>query len=336
MSKIATAAFQGSPTDNYQITDIYNKSGTDLLGGIVNGTQTVLDNAFTSIRKSGFNLSSLAKLVDISGGSVSLSSAEAEKRLGSMLGVNINSLQNLPDAVKSGAVSKLTALAGINTNALTQVTGQVINATDGVNAYEVQGILTGLKKVLGSDLITDIIDTTAQVSFLTSLLNYSVKWGLTDTVDIIMSKLSDSKVASTSLSGSFTAAIYNGDLDMIQTIISQLGPQRLLATYPNATSLILTAYSFRDGTTVADYPRYYQQLIAILHTLDNLWDVTNRNGSLVRNLTPFTTVSTDAKTLLSYGDGTDAPYWDAILVAPNYPNTDAIALVKTFYPQIAL
>lgn len=336
MANIAQSIFQGAATDKLPVADVYNAPTLDLLSSSVTGVKKVLGNAFTTIRSKGFNLNTLAGMIDIKSGSLSLDADAAKARLNSLLGVNISSIKDLPAQAQLSATRRLTELAGVNVNSLTTAAGNVIKTVDGVNARDVQGVLNGLKTVLGDIGLSDIVDSTAQMAFLGSMMEYATDWGLTDTVQTIMNKFD---VGSTErdyleevLTTSFSAACVTGDLDNLQTIVDNTGPQKLLANYPTAISMVLTGFQFRAGTTPDTHPTLLVKLLQVLTRIDPNWDTVVRNNTAVSRLEPFLTASPDSKTLFSY----DTTYWNLCLLAPSYPPQDAKALVKTFYPDIAI
>lgn len=336
MSKIATTLFQGAASDQLPVADVYTSPAIDLLSSSVTGVKNVLSDVFTSVRKKGFNLSDLAKMVDIDGGSVSLDATAAKNRLNSLLGVNITSIKDLPLSAQTAAISKLTSLSGISTNALRDANGDVMRVVNGVNAMDVQGILNGVKAVLGDTGLADIVDATAQMSFLGSLLDYSTSWGLVDTIQVIVDKFekgtTERDYLEYTLTNSFQATVYTGDLDTMATIISSTGKDKLLAQYPNAISMILNGYVFPSDATQADYPNLLTKFMGVITSLDANWDTVYRNGQAVTDFTPFVTASNDSKTLLSYDD----ELWDLVLMAPSYPAADPIALIKQMYPGVAI
>lgn len=332
----ATTLFQGAPTDKLPVADVYSAPGIDLLSSSVTGVKKVLGNAFTSIRSQGFNLSDLARMVKVDGGHVSISTDEATKRLNSLLGVNISSIKDMPLEAQNRAAAKLATLAGINTNELTTTSGQVIKVVNGVNAQDVNGILNGLKKVLGSDIVTSVVDTTAQISFLGSMLEYSTEWGLTDTIDIIMSKYEQGTESRDyleyTLNNSYTAAVASGNLPTVATIIKNTGKDKLLAMYPNAVDMLLGGFVFPADATKADYPTLLALMESILVSLNPTWDSVVRNGVAVTTTAPFYSASNDSKELLSWDD----KYWDLVLMAPSYPREGLTTIAKRMYPDIAL
>lgn len=336
MANIAQSIFQGASTDKLPVADVYNAPTLDLLSSSVTGVKKVLGNAFTTIRSRGFDLNTLAGMIDIKSGAVSLDAEAAKSRLNSLLGVNITSIKDLPAAAQLSATRRLTELAGINVNSLTDTAGHILKTVNGVNARDVQGILNGLKSVLGDIGLSDIVDATAKMAFLGSLAEYATSWGLTDTVQTIMNKF---EVGSTErdyleqvLTTSFSAACVTGDLDNLQTIVDNTGPQKLLASYPTAISMVLTGFQFRAGTTADQYPELLVKLLQVLTRIDPNWDTVVRNNTAVTRLEPFLTASPDSRTLFSYDD----TYWNLCLMAPSYPPQDAKAIVKTFYPDIAI
>lgn len=336
MSKIATTLFQGTSTEKLPVPDIYNSPTIDMLSESVTGVKSVLSDVFTSVRKKGFDLTDLARMVDVKAGKISLDPAAAKARLNSLLGVNINSIKDLPQLVQTQAATKLSALAGVDVNKITTNTGEILRVVDGVNAMDVQGVINGVKTVLKDTGLEDIVDSVAQMSFLGSLAEYATQWGLVDTIDIIVNKFErgtpERDYLEYTLSNSFQATIYTGSLDTMATIINSTGKDKLLALYPNAISMILNGFVFASDTVQADYPALLVKFKAVLDSLDVNWHTYYRNGAGVMNLEPFVTASNNTKTLFSYDD----ELWDASLIAASYPAVDPIAVAKQMYPGAAI
>lgn len=335
MASIANTFFSGLPTDKVGVVDVYNKPEIDLLSNVVGGVGTTLNNAFTRLKKSGFNLADLAKMVDLKQPD-GINVQEAEKRLNQMLGVNITSIKGMSPSQQLSTVSKLVGLSGINPNQLNTVGGGVLKVANGVQADNVNGILNGLKTILGSDVITNVIDTTAQMGFLTTMLDYSVNYGMADAIKSIIAKLNESKyynrLALPSIVGSFNTAILMGDLDTVESMIDSVGANTLLAYYPNAVNLILRNYAFKNETTVFEYDALLEQLLRVLVSLNPEWATRTKNGESVSSLTVFQNIGRSARTLLMR----DESYRTAIMVAPTYPPATKLTLLKKFYPMIAI
>lgn len=335
-SNAATTLFQGAPTDKLPVADVYSAPGIDLLSSSVTGVKKVLGNVFTSIRSQGFNLNDLAKMVKITDGHVGISTEEATRRLNSLLGVNVSSIKDMPLEAQTRAAAKLATLAGINTNQLVTASGDVLKVVNGVNAQDVNGILNGLKKVLGSDLVESVVDTSAQLGFLGSMLEYSTEWGLTDTIDTIMDKYERGTETRDyleyTLNNSYSAAVATGNLPTVQTIIKNTGRDKLLAMYPNAVDMMLQGFVFPADATKADYPNLLTLMKSILVSLNPTWDSVMRNGVAVTSTAPFFSASPDSQELLSW----DNKYWDLVLIAPSYPNESLTTITKRMYPDIAL
>jgi len=336
MPKIAQTLFQGAALDKLPVADVYNAPTIDLLSSSVTGVKNVLGSVFTNIRASGFNLSTLANMLDIKGGDVSLDPDQAKSRLNSLLGVNITSIKDLSPEAQLRAVNKLSSLAGVNVSQITDASGHVLKVANGVNARDVQGVLNGFKTVLGDIGLTSIVDATAKMAFIGSLMEYSTEWGLADTISTIMDKFekgtTERDYLEYTLTNSFSAACVTGELDTLITIIKNTGPDKLMATYPTAINMVLGGYQFRADDQQADYPALLVKFLGVLTSLDPQWDSSVRNNQVVNKLAPFQTASRDARTLLSYNND----YWDCVLVADSYPLQDAVALVKTTYPGIAI
>jgi hypothetical protein len=335
-NSFAQSIFQGASTDKLPVADVYNAPAIDLLSSSVTGVKKVLGNVFTSIRSKGFDLNTLAGMVDINSGAVSLDANAAKSRLNSLLGVNITSIKDLSAAAQLNAVNRLTQLAGIGVPTITDAAGNVIKVYNNANGKDVNGVLSGIKAVLGDIGLSSVVDDTAKMAFLGSMMDYATQWGLVDTVQTIMNKF---EVGSTErdymelvLTQNFSAACVTGDLDNLQTIIDNTGPMKIIAQYPNAVSMVLTGFQFQSGVNPGAYPDLLVKFLRVLSSLDVNWDTVIRNNTAVSKLEPFLTASNDSKTLFSYNDD----YWDLCLMANSYQTQDALAVVKTMYPGIAI
>lgn len=336
MATIAQSIFQGASTDKLPIADVYNTPTIDLLSSSVTGVKKVLGNVFTSIRSKGFDLNTLAGMIDIKGGSVSLDAEAAKSRLNSLLGVNITSIKDLSPAAQLSAVKRLTELSGIDASKIVNDAGDIVKVYNGATGKDVNGVLNGLKAVLGNLGLSNVVDATAKMAFIGSLMEYSTQWGLVDTIQTIMNKF---EVGSTErdyleyvLTTSFSAACVTGDLDNLQAIVDNTGPQKILANYPTAISMVLTGFQFQTTATPGDYPQLLVKFLQVLTTIDPNWDTYVRNNKAVTKLEPFLTASPNSKTLFSYSDD----YWELCLMSASYQTQEAKALVKQFYPMIAI
>ena len=337
INQTATSLFQGAPTEKLAVADVYNAPSFDMLSSSVDGVKKVLGNVFTSIRAQGLNLGMLAKVISVKDGNFTISQEEAQARLSSILGVNIASLKDLPPQQRLNAISRLTQFAGINTTSLTNQAGDILKVADGISAKDVNGVFSALERVIGKNpLLSAVTDDLAQASFLGSLMEYSTQFGLVDAIDEVMTKYQQGTTTRDyleyTLVTSYSAAIANGVLATVDSIIRNTGRDKLLAMYPDAVNMLLGGFVFADGATPSDYPAIMAQLVAILNDLDPNWLTTTRNCVTVTKTEPFLAASPDAKTALSYNEA----YWNLVLMAPSYPNQDLTALIRQTYPTIAL
>jgi hypothetical protein len=185
---------------------------------------------------------------------------------------------------------------------------------------------------LSGNAILNRFDIGANVALLTAVLEEIDKWEVPEFVDEVMKyfKKDSEDAVFLATANSANQLSLNGDIDTIEAILRHTDPSSLTRDVPDFAYRLLARYTFKNGETVADYPRRLEQLIRILDLLQPNWLYVTRGERQVYSYAVLQGASPDAKTLLSTSD----VHRIAVLTAPNYPVRSALSIMESMYPLV--
>jgi hypothetical protein len=177
----------------------------------------------------------------------------------------------------------------------------------------------------------------AELAMKLSIYGLASSYGMTDLAEQIRN--SDDKINSsayhTELITQFDAALSDGDLGIITSMVTTLGAATVLNRYPDAVARILRNYRFPTGTRVMDYPARRDALIALLNTIDANWLYDRRFSGDVMRMSVFNGASDATRKAFA-----TTPLYNRLLVAADHYTTtisqSLVNTVKQIYPYAAL
>lgn len=323
--------------------------------------------AAQSIKNSPAAVSEALKTVDISGGSVDTSGSA--KRLQAVLGGGTGPFNDLLGDLQAEGITALAqfttgqpvdkadikkllsknpassfgGLGGIQDGAR-NVSGLNIKSLAGIKTiYDNTTMLletddyrtaTGVTEILNAIIpagnpLYKALDIESQMAVVDMVIKKALELGIPQAIDKIIDHIEDEKQRDEMILRNLRSAILYSDLETVDWAIDQVGAAGVFARVPDAITLIITFYRFKPETRTNQYTSLLNQLINLLVRLDANWDKFNRDGTLIRNLEPFSYMSEDAKVIFA----TNNTYRDLTLFAQEYPSRGLVAMAQQLYPK---
>lgn len=322
-----------SSKDSLVAVDGYNKSTVSVLTSMKNG---VLDS-LSATKNYLLN----TKIADLGSLSDALASAAAVKnsamnniaQISAFVGQATSTVKGVEDSVINAASDTINTLNQSVNSTFSDVNGNLTQLSSGASVFTANNFITSVKTLIGSADLTfqSLEDKLSETALKSSILQYAAQLGLSSVIDSVYGSDSNNATLTTSLGNSLASAFASGNLQLIDTMIKNLGAVYVLNTLPNAITILLQNYTFDSTVTADKYPAQATALVATLTSLNANWDKSESVywGS---NLEVFQGISTKAKTVLS----TLGDYNRRIAIATHYTNTAIVPKAKTLYPYLAV
>lgn len=330
--KKVASLFESGPVDDLLTVDAYKIKKHETLNNLPDTLKNSAADAADKIKRDPRIIKSLTKdLTRFSAGS--LSKTDVLLNFGKKLGYG-----NLTKSLTANVQSKLfktMSFFGVSEETTKDL---LVVGKDGVKAYingdfnDLQGISNLVGKVSGKTGLFELFDIASEVALFSTILEYAIESGLTEFIPSLLQSARDEEIINRSYSLNVRVTIVNSNLPLLHTIIDRIGVGGVLAQVPDACKQILTFYKSPSRSSPEYRATELADLLAILNRINGQWDLYNRNGEMIADLTPFAYASNAAKVLL----GSDPRWKTAAMVAPLYRSENLIYLYNKRYPKVAL
>jgi len=327
MSRFASSSFTGAPTDELAAVDVYGKVNNETR----NAFQSTISAFGQSLEESlGRATSALGEIRDTLNKGV-YDPERAKSRLNDVLKSARGQVGKLSETLQSDILGTL-GVPLENTEQLRAKINGVVETIEAGDASSASGVVSLLKDITGKNDLVTLIDQEANVSVIQAALSEVSRWGIPGLVDEVLANSSD-EVATQAVQRSIRQ-LNASDIDTIEVLLARVGPSVLTAIKPDFPVQVLRSYRFPKGTTPGDYSERLSQLVDVMDQLMPTWFTTHRGTTDqdVMNLAVINQASDDARLLFISSE----PYRTPALIADNYPETSAKALLKRMYPLIAI
>jgi hypothetical protein len=341
MVKLATPAFNGSPTDKLAAVDVY--------GAVDPATKNALTSQVSSFGSSlsetlGGVYNKVASIGTKLLGDKSINLDQAKDRIQRAMGGSRNDILALATSAQGAIVSELTGLDP-STNYVRKASelanSVVLITTQGKQllnrqGYNQAGALMNFVGQLTGNPVFKALDLGAETAMLKGVLTEVSKWGIPSLVDDLIrentARTGSSKGSYHAVSRASGTIAMTADISVIKQLIASVGVTALTAGTPNFAQLFLSRYDFKVGTTADQYPALLAELVGVMNSLKPDWFYVIRNGERIVNLAVITTASENAKTLFLSND----EYAGPSMYAPQYKPSTTLSLIKGLYPKIGI
>ena len=207
--------------------------------------------------------------------------------------------------------------------------GGQLNSFNNNNFSDARGIFDLVNRVSGQPGLARYVDTGAESSLLSGVFRECMRVGVPMAIEaLIGNDRFDPRSVDYALRSNMVDAVNYSDLSTIARIIERVGPNQILADTPNAVQQLLANYRFPVGTTYSQYGARWTELQTVLNSIEPNWGRYNRNGVMVDDLSFYTRISPDARTLLMSVPSRR----EAVMIAASYPTVVLRNLAKSMYP----
>lgn len=328
-AKLADSMFTALPTEKVLAVDAYGVTDNTTLNSVVGK----LTGFAKDLASSAGGMSSIGK--DL------LSTVLKSKSLD----INVDALKDRVISSlggKSGIVSSLskslqkslerTGLPSNVYNSITTTIGDVTSTISTGNVKDASSLFNLIGRVTGNSALAQYLDVGAEATVLSTIVRESISLGVPNAINVLLENSKSSEASYYALQSNLIVAANGAELDVLTQMIDTLGTSRVLADCPDTIQRVLRNYAFPSGTTASDYPARFTELNNVLSAIDPTWGWYNRDGVLVKDLSFFSGISEDAKTLLTY----QGSFSDIMYLVDTYSTQDLVTLTKQNYPNIVI
>lgn len=255
-------------------------------------------------------------------------------QLSSEIGQSISTVKGISDDVINSATDTLRTINDTVDSTFNEINGTLsttINAASDIT--NTNNFLSSINTLLNDAELTfnNLQDKLSLTALKSSILQQAAYLGLSNVIDRVYQSDPGNTILTGSLGDSLESALTSGNLELIKTMVNNLGGVYVLQRSPDAVQTILQNYRFTSVVSANDYVAMANDLIAVLNTIDPNW---NKSASVNvgHRLNVFRSISANAKTILM----TLQDYRYQITVVQQYPDTDILSLAKSNYAYIAL
>lgn len=332
-AKLADTMMVSLPTEEVLTVDAYGIKGKETLNSVVGkltGFATDLLQNVGGLKGLGSTLAKSALGSITSGGKIDVKSLT--ERVVSTMGGKSGILSGLSTSLVSGIGDQL----GIPPNIYNRIESTIGGAVQSYNAGNMKsasGIFDLVGRITGDSELSTYFDVGAEAQLLSTIYREALNVGLPDAIKAMNSKAKSSEAAYYALQSNLIVAANLGEIQTVSLMTEVLGAARVIGDCPTVVGRLLSAYTFPEGTVAESYPALYTTLVTSLNAIDPNWGRYKRGAVMATDLKYFTSISDDARTLLSSQESFAAT---AIKLAPSYPTADLLQVVKTNYPQLVL
>lgn len=337
---VGTSMLTSKANDMFATVDGYGKTLeqnlTTVSNSVKNSMAAAQDWLFNTDIPGLGSLSDLKNTFDSSAATVN----GMYEQLNSAINKPINQVKGMSDALLSSTMNQLDKLSSLTSGPTININGVQIPSIIGAKIPAINGLVDTYNNTKRSIETTyaRVRDLPAELAMRLALIDQGGKLGLSGFISHLIDNddQNNDQIYHVALIDQFDYALSNGQLDIIEEMLSKLGQVTVLNRYPDAVNRLLRAYRFPVGTTIAEYATCRQDLIKTLTALDPRWlynpKVTDRN---IINMSVFVGCS-DA---IASAFATDKYYYRLVLSVKNftaYANGSLVSTAKQMYPYSAI
>lgn len=303
-AQVAPAFLTTQPTDDLMAQDAYGISDNGILNKLGETAGSALASKLDEFRGSGSGIASdLLDMVVDKSKSWALSKDGLAGRIVDTLGGRMSALNGLSDRFKETLTNGL----GLpeDTFSIAKVAiGEAISRIDTRGNSDVRNVLNLIGQVTGNSSISQYFDVGSTAALMSGLMREAIVLGVDGAVKALVDSADgeNREAALIALEANIITAFENSDLDTIGEMIDLLGVNRVLSVIPDGVTVLLANYEFPLGIQLTNYATERNELLAVIERINPNWDKAERGGELISNLTPFATMSEDARTLFLRSD----------------------------------
>lgn len=330
LSKV-NSVFSTSVKENLSVVQATAKDGITALNSFKDEQLGTLNTFIKSVTGNAITMKDLSSIIDVRNG-IKIDYDALSKRLSDAAGFPLNSIQGMTRDIQRETENLLDAYSSGNVTRMLNAAGLTFRVNDGS-----QQLVSMLSDVLSRTSKSDskfneVVDESAQLAFLNTMLKYTVTAGLWEGIDDLLEQYTIPEEGIRSLGNYSTIAVKNGDVYTLQAIMDRCGISAITAVNTNLHADLLRYFEFSSDVVETEYPDYRTRMLNVLDAANPTWEKKLFNTLDTLNLTAFTQASDDTIELL----GTVDRFRTHILLGPEYPKRALMTLIRNFYPNVAI
>lgn len=331
-ARIAPGFLTTGPEDNTLVTDVYGVSDQGILNDVGSKVSAFASDAFSDLRRSPGLLTDLVGMA--SGGNTgwSISKTSLADRIVNSLGGRSGIVNNLSNRLRS-TFSNGQGLSDDIFNVAVAYLGEDRRSFRTDNIQDARDVYSMVNQVTTNSPVSNFFDVGSESALLSGTMREAIALGVPGTVETLVANAKDSEVAYNALYANLLVAIEYSDLDAILLMLDNVGVNGYLSQVPDAVPRLLQNYKLPTNTSSAQYDAELTALLAVLVRFSPTWGSVIRGSTAVDNLTAFSQLSDDAKTLMLRDETLQIP----VLIGPTYGiSQDLLQELQTYYPLVPL
>lgn len=330
--KLAATLVTTGPQDDLLVVDAYDFTPKEILSKFTGKLSSLGKDSFDSLRGGGGLARTVAGMLKATtSGGLKLDTKELKSRLTGLVGGRAG----LTNSLLGSFGETLSEVAGTDPNLLRDTyvvidgLGKRVKSDDFLST---RTLFDAIGAVVENENFATVVDSSGRAALLAGIYRESIRQGVPEAIDLIIEKANESdRSAVVALSYVVTDAVFSGNLKAVNTAIDKLGRDNILARHPTAVQIVLSSYSFPAEMRVEERAQEFVNLDTTLRRLDPHWGTYRRGATYVPDLSAYTHLSADARTLLLYHGDRQGP----VSIASHYTHAPLLALARSMYPQVA-
>lgn len=328
---LSSTVLTTGPAQDLMVKDVYDVTGPSGNTAVRDVLAGIKDTTINALRSTPAMAEQLAALV-AQAKTGQVSPDMIKQRLTSMVAGRGGLLDNMTGGLTRAITKGIGMSPALANQVLITVRAGVDGVVSGVNRvkdlYSTQNVINLMQTVLNDRGLVQATDLGAEAALLSGVLGEAVKLGIPQSVELMMQRASTEEVRRLIASQNIGAALYSGNLDTLESILSHVSHATLKASYPSWARDFLNHYTLQPTDKANDYPTIKDRMITLFVQVDPHWDSVLRNGAWMPSVASFVTASEDAKKVFL----SSAPYRTAIVIASVYKPKDIKSWIKSNYP----
>jgi hypothetical protein len=328
-AELSPSLFATGPDDKLITQDIYGIITDNPIDNVEKLLGSGTQNLISAFAAATGQIGNLTGLISASVAGVALDAATLAARVQGAITNFSGTFTSLDPATILSAATQSILTSNQFPNIATTI-GGVLSTVSTTNLAGAQALINTVNAISGNPALASYMDIGASSALMSVVMQEAITLGIGGVVPALIASSMNDQVASNALKANTSYAVNKCDLATVNTISASLGAGYVLSQVPNAAAVMLANYRFPLGATTAQYTALYNTLITTLDSVDPLWWITTRHGHSISDLTPFVTISSDAKKLFH----SQAAYQLEIIIAASYPTRGLVDLAKEQYPYM--
>lgn len=254
-------------------------------------------------------------------------------QLSNEIGQNISTVRGISDELINSATSTLQTINNTVDNTFSDINGAVYQINSASDILGVNNFISSVQTLLNTaeGTLNTLEDRLSMTALKSSILQQASYLGLSNVITSVYQSDKGNPTLTATLGDSLPSALASGNLELIKSMVDNLGGVYILQKAPDAIQQILQNYRFGKVVSPNDYGTYTTSLISVLNQIDPNWNKSEFKPT-GHQLEIFRSVSANAKTLFN----TVPEYAYQIAVVTHYSQNDILTLAKQQYQYIAL